>query len=363
VANKDRGASISCAVTARDSAGAAEATSNTVTIPGSPPQNTVGPQVSGTAEVGHVLTCSSGVWSGAPTPTFTYQWLLNGAEIPAATATTYTVAITDRGFVLTCRVTAISREGSESANSSGHRVPGIRPEVLQAPQVSGTPAVGQQLTCQRGTWNGAPPPAFTYQWARDGASITSATSSTYTAELADEGHILSCRVTATNSEGRAEAESTNGLAISARTVPTNSRAELTFPPLTSLAATLTAAQIRAALHVQLARAQHHVRIASLRKSGLYAFPFAAPAAGKLQVFWYQAPTEPQQPFANTKPLVVAASTTTSFASASTKTVNLRLTGAGRLLIAHSQRIALKVRAVFRPHGHPVSWIGTFLLSH
>jgi hypothetical protein len=222
--------------------------------------------------------------------------------------------------------------------------------------------VGQQLTCQRGTWNGAPPPAFTYQWARDGTSITAAASSTYTAELADQGHILSCRVTATNSEGRAEAESTNGLAISARAVPTNSRPELTFPPLANVPATLTAAQIRAALHVQLARAQHHVRIASLRKSGLYAFPFAAPAAGRLQVFWYQAPTEPQQPFANTKPLVVAVSTT-SFTSASTKMVNLRLTDAGRLLIAHSSRVALTVRGVFRPHGHPVSWIGTFLLSH
>jgi hypothetical protein len=362
VASKDRGASISCAVTARDSAGTAEATSNTVAIPGSPPQDTVAPEVSGTAAVGHTLTCSSGVWSGAPTPTFTYQWLLNGADIPTATASTYTVAIADRGFVLSCRVSASNREGSESANSAGHHVPGVRPEDIQAPQVSGTPTVGQQLTCQRGTWNGAPPPAFTYQWARDGTSITSATSSTYTAELADEGHILSCRVTATNSEGRAEAESTNGLAISARTVPTSSRPELTFPPLAYVPPTLTAAQIRAALHVQLARAQHHVRIASLRKSGLYAFPFVAPAAGRLQVFWYQASTEPQQPSANTKPLVVAVSTT-SFTSASTKMVSLRLTDAGRLLIAHSNRIALKVRGVFRPRGHPVSWIGTFLLSH
>jgi hypothetical protein len=362
VASKDRGASISCAVTARDSAGTAEATSNSVAIPGSPPQNTVSPEVSGTAAVGHALTCSSGVWSAAPTPTFTYQWLLNGAEIPSAAATTYTVAIADRGFVLSCRVTASNREGSESASSAGHRVPGVRPEVIQAPQVSGTPTVGQQLTCMRGTWNGAPPPAFTYQWGRDGTSIASATSSTYTAELADEGHVLSCRVTATNSEGRAEAESTNGLAISARTAPTSSRPEFTFPPLANVPPTLTAAQIRAVLHVQLARAQHRARIASLRKTGLYAFPFAAPSAGRLQVFWYEAPPEPQQPFANTK-LVAVAVSTTAFASAGTKMVNLRLTDAGRRLIGQSNRIALKVRGVFRPHGHPVSWIGMFLLSH
>jgi hypothetical protein len=362
VARKDRGASISCAVTARDNAGTAEATSNSVAIPGSAPQNTLAPEVFGTSEVGHALTCSSGTWSGAPTPTFTYQWLLNGTDIPSATATTYTVAIADRGFVLSCRVTAVNREGSESASSAGRHVPGIRPEDIQAPQVSGTPTVGQQLTCLRGTWNGAPPPAFTYQWGRDGTSIAAATSSTYTAELADEGHVLSCRVTATNSEGRAEAQSTNGLAISPLTTPTNSRPELTFPLLANVPPTLTAAQIRAVIHVQLARAQHHARIASLRKSGLYAFPFAAPAAGRLEVFWYQVAPEPQQPFANTKPLVLAVSTT-SFASAGIKMVKLRLTDAGRRVIGHSNSTAIKVRGVFRPHGHPVSWIGTFLLSH
>jgi hypothetical protein len=362
VASKDRGASISCAVTARDSAGTAEAASGSVAIPGAPPQNTASPQLFGTAAVGHALTCSPGTWSGAPTPTFSYQWLLNGVAIPTATATTYTVAVADRGFALSCRVTATSREGSESAVSEGRHIAGMRPEASEAPRVSGTPTVNQRLTCLRGTWNGAPPPAFTYQWLRDGTSIASATSSTYTAELADEGHVLTCRVTATNGEGRAEAESTNGLTISALTAPASSRPELKIPPFAGVPATLTAAQIRAVLHVQLARAQHHARIASLRKLGLYAFSFSAPAAGTLQVFWYQAPTEPEQPFANTKPLAVALSST-SFASARTQTVKLLLTDAGRRLIAHSNRIALTVRGVFRPHGHPVSWLGTFLLSH
>jgi hypothetical protein len=362
VASKDRGTSIACAVTARNSVGTAEAASNSVAVPGSPPQNTASPQVSGTPAVGQALACSPGVWSAAPTPTFTYQWLLNGAAIPSATANTYTVAIADRGFVLSCRVTASNREGSESANSEGRRISGVRPEAIQAPQVSGTATVGQPLTCARGIWNGAPPPAFTYQWLSDGTRMASATSSTYTAELADVGHVLSCRVTATNSEGRAEAESTNGLAISPLAAPTKSKPELTFPPVSNVPTTLTAAQIRATIRVQLARAQHHVRIASLRKTGLCTFPFAAPAAGTLEVFWYQAPTDPHKSFANTKPVVVALSTT-SFASATSKTVKLRLTEAGRRLISHSNRIALTVRGVFRPHGHPVSWIAPFLLSH
>jgi hypothetical protein len=173
---------------------------------------------------------------------------------------------------------------------------------------------------------------------------------------------VSCRVTATNNEGRAEAESTNGLAIVAVTPAATSRPELTFSPFANVAPTLTAAQIRASLHVQLARVQHRVRIASLRKTGIYTFVFASPAAGKLEIFWYQAPTDPHQAFAGPKPLVVATSST-SFTSASARTVKLRLTDAGRRLIGHGTRIVLTDRGVFRPHGHPVSWLETFVLSH
>jgi hypothetical protein len=363
VASEDRGASISCTVTAQNSAGMVEAiSSNSLAIPGSQPQSTASPEVSGTPAVGNTLTCSPGTWNGQPTPTYTYQWLLGGISIPSATASTYTVATADRGLVLSCKVTASNREGTGSASSKGAYVRGIRPEDIDAPQVSGTPAVGQQLTCLRGIWNGAPPPAFTYQWLRDGTSIASATSSTYTVELADQGHLLSCDVAATNSEGSAEAESSNGLAILGGTVRTESRPELTFPPAANVAETATAAQILAALHVQLARMQHNVRIASLRKAGLWAFSFAAPAVGKLELSWYLASTGANHS-AKTKPLLLALSTT-SFESATTRTVKLRLTSAGRRLIGESKHIPLTVKGVFiRPHEPPVTWLETVLLSH
>ena len=41
---------------------------------GSAPSNTSLPSISGTAEVGEVLTANPGTWAGAPTPTFSYQW-------------------------------------------------------------------------------------------------------------------------------------------------------------------------------------------------------------------------------------------------------------------------------------------------
>ena len=163
--------------------------------------------MAGTPSSGSVLTCLPGSWYAQPPPTLAYQWLLDGTAVPAATAATYTVVSADRGLDVACRVTASNHDGSESATSRGVHIPGIRPEVLEAPHVSGRPAVLQQLTCERGTWNAAPPPAFTYKWRRDGTDLPAATSSAYTPQPADEGHALSCEVTATNSEGRAEAES------------------------------------------------------------------------------------------------------------------------------------------------------------
>jgi hypothetical protein len=45
---------------------------------------------------------------------------------------------------------------------------------------------------------------YTYQWQRDGLNIGSATSSTYTLVMADDGHNILCVVTATNSVGSTE---------------------------------------------------------------------------------------------------------------------------------------------------------------
>jgi hypothetical protein len=362
VTSEDRGTSISCVVIAQNSAGVAEAaSSNALEVPGGEPQSATSPEVSGTPAVGNTLTCSPGTWTGEPAPTFIYQWQLNGVDLPSATSDTYTVVAADRGLVLSCEVTASNREGARSASSTGLRVPGIRPEDVEAPQVSGTAAVGQQLTCLRGIWKGQPPPTFTYRWMRDGASIASATSSTYAVEFGDQGHVLSCEVLAANSEGTAEAESSNGLAIPRGTARTESAPQLTAPVFAAASPAPTTAQILSALRVQLTRAQRRARISSLRKKSVYAFSFTAPAGGKLEFFWYQTSGEAHRS-ANTKPLELALSTT-SFATASTKTVDLHLTTAGRRLIRQSPRIHLVIKGVFaRPQAPPVTWLTTLALS-
>jgi hypothetical protein len=69
-----------------------------------------------------------------------------------------------------------------------------RPTNTVAPSISGTPAVGNTLTCNPGTWANAPT-SFSYQWQRDGSDISGATASTYTVQTADDGHGLTCVVT------------------------------------------------------------------------------------------------------------------------------------------------------------------------
>ncbi len=81
------------------------------------------------------------------------------------------------------------------------------PSSTGAPTASGTPAVGSALSCSPGSWSGDPAPALEYEWLRDGATIAGATTAGYSVASADQGHTLSCRVTATNVAGSASARS------------------------------------------------------------------------------------------------------------------------------------------------------------
>jgi len=80
------------------------------------------------------------------------------------------------------------------------------------PTISGTPTVGQTLTASNGTWSNSPT-SFAYQWLRcngggnNCASVANGTQQTYTLVGADAGHTMRVRVTATNADGSASAQS------------------------------------------------------------------------------------------------------------------------------------------------------------
>lgn len=88
------------------------------------PVNTVAPTVTGTPQVGQVLTSVNGTWTGTGI-TYTRQWqvadTLDGTytDIAAATGTTYTVLIGQLGKFIRAVVTATSSTGANSVASVG----------------------------------------------------------------------------------------------------------------------------------------------------------------------------------------------------------------------------------------------------
>ena len=90
--------------------------------PGQAPRDTRLPSARGTAVVGHVLTCTQGVWSGTAPIVFVYDWLRHGHVIPRAAGRTRRLAAADRGQRIACRVTAGNAAGSARAISKSRLV-------------------------------------------------------------------------------------------------------------------------------------------------------------------------------------------------------------------------------------------------
>jgi alpha-tubulin suppressor-like RCC1 family protein len=80
------------------------------------------------------------------------------------------------------------------------------------PTIGGTRQVGHQLTAHAGSWS-VKATHYSYQWRRNGVSISGATGSTYNLISTDKGKHISVKVTGSRSGGF-----TSGSAISASTV-------------------------------------------------------------------------------------------------------------------------------------------------
>ena len=217
----DDGHVIRCRETATNTAGSASADSAGVNAYGTP-TNLTAPALTGEAGIGLDLTCVPGTWSGR-VDTTSYAWLRDGTPIASATGISYTVAAADDGHAIACRQTVTNPAGSSSATSAtlnGYAAA----TVATPPTLSGTPAVGSNLTCTPGIWTGRVD-STSFAWLRDGSTIAGETSSTYTVVAADAGHNIGCRILATNPAGTAAADSAT---VSAYDAP-----ELTSAPTIS----------------------------------------------------------------------------------------------------------------------------------
>ena len=167
------------------------------------------PGITGTALVGKTLTATTdGIEDedGLTGATFTYQWLVDGAEINGATDSTYIVIAADEGKPIEVRVAFTDDAGNPESLTSYpflfappliiRDVPVIASNTpaTGAPTITGTVRVGETLTANTtdiSDSDGLNKATFTYQWLADDADITDATGSALVA--ADEGKTVKVR--------------------------------------------------------------------------------------------------------------------------------------------------------------------------
>ncbi|ROQ40699.1 carboxypeptidase family protein [Frondihabitans sp. PhB188] len=152
------------------------------------------PVITGTTAVRSKLTAVPGTWS--PTATsYTYQWKRNGTAISGATKSTYTLLGADAGKAITVTVKGV-RSGYTSISQTSAATDAVTPGTITISSVTtgGTHAVG---ATQKAVTIVSPSSAtLTYQWLRDGATISGATKATHKLVAADGGKAVSVRVTA-----------------------------------------------------------------------------------------------------------------------------------------------------------------------
>jgi hypothetical protein len=159
-----------------------------------------------------------------PKATLTYVWRLQGVLIMESSSSSFIVPNSAVGKTLELQVEIKSVGLNSVTNSSAEYVvspspggqdqkPGDSGLVLSpVPTLSGTPQVGSTLTAAAGTWDSGV--TLTYQWLRNGVTVSGATNLTYVLVSADEGKLISIKVTGSKAGVPPVSQTSNILSIS-----------------------------------------------------------------------------------------------------------------------------------------------------
>jgi hypothetical protein len=195
----DSGSTFSVVVT--NSAGSATSNNATLTVNAAAVAPSITSQPANqTVTAGQMATFTVGASGTAP---LSYQWRKNGANITGATSSSYTTpATTTADSGSTFSVVVANSAGNATSNNATLTVnaAAVAPSITSHP-ANQTVTAGQTATFTVGASGTAP---LSYQWRKNGANITGATSSSYitpATATADSGSTFSVMVT--NSAGSA----------------------------------------------------------------------------------------------------------------------------------------------------------------
>ena len=166
------------------------------------------PLISGMATEDQTLTAdTSGISDDDGLGTFSYQWLRNGTNITGATNSTYTSTDADVGAAISVRVRYTDGHGTQESltSSSTAAITGINDTPVGLPVIQGTIRENQTLVASTAGLSDADGlGTFSYQWLRNGSTISGATNSNYATGDADVGATLSVQISYTDNQGTTE---------------------------------------------------------------------------------------------------------------------------------------------------------------
>ncbi|MGB9036080.1 MAG: hypothetical protein WCC45_16330 [Paeniglutamicibacter sp.] len=147
----------------------------------------------GTARSGSTISASVKAPAGAKAA---YQWYKNGKKVSKATKKSHKLSSKDIGAKYQVRM-SFTRAGYSKLNVNSNTVKIGKPTfaVKSTPKVSGTKKAGKTLKASTGSYS-PKPTSYSYQWLRNGKSISKATKSSYKLTSSDNGKKISVKVTA-----------------------------------------------------------------------------------------------------------------------------------------------------------------------
>jgi Ca2+-binding RTX toxin-like protein len=213
----DVGKKISVKAGYTDNAGTSEsvisiATSSVTNVNDTPKGNVT---ISGTANQNQILTANNTLTDLDGLGTITYQWLSNNKEISNSTQSTYKLAQSDVGNVISVKASYTDGFGSKEIviSSSTTKIENVNDAPTGNVSIAGTVVQNQTLTASNTLADADELGAISYLWLREGIEIKGATKTTYTLTQADVGKTITVKASYIDALGSSESISSSATVI------------------------------------------------------------------------------------------------------------------------------------------------------